>query len=201
LSPAADPGPAAGASPADGPAANPADGRRARGAARREQLVRAAIEVIERDGVAALTHRAIAERAGVSLASVSYHFAGIDELVSTALRQATEELVATLRAQPDHSLAALARLLVEEASGNGDRLTISYELYLLALRRPQLRADAMSWLDAIADSFAPDLDGLPRQAFQATVEGICLHLLLRDEPWQPAEVERLLRLSWPAARQ
>ncbi|MDO8187298.1 TetR family transcriptional regulator [Conexibacter sp. JD483] len=178
----------------------PEDGRRARGAARREQLVRAAIEVIEQGGVAALTHRAIAEQAGVSLASVSYHFAGIDGLVATALQQATDDLLATLHEQRDHSLAALARLLVEDLGGTGDRLVISYELYLLALRRPHLRPAALSWLEAVADSFAPALRGAERQAFQAAVEGVCLHMLLRDEPWPPEQIETLLRLTWPGAR-
>jgi DNA-binding transcriptional regulator YbjK len=174
------------------------DGRRARGAARRERLVRATLEVIERDGLAGLSHRAIAEQAGVSLASASYHFAGIDDLVATALTQTTEELTAALRADDgDRSLARLARMIAEEVADHRGRLVAEYELYLLALRRAHLRPQALAWLDVIADSFAPELDGAARRAFRATVEGVCLHALFDDGPPDAEAIERTLTLAWP----
>ena len=56
------------------------DGRLARGAARRELLLDAAARVVSERGSAALTHRAVAAEAGVSLASVTYHFASVADL-------------------------------------------------------------------------------------------------------------------------
>ena len=174
------------------------DGRLARGAARRAALVRATLEVIERDGLAGLSHRAIAEQAGVSLASVSYHFAGIDDLVATALTQTTEELAAALRTDDDdRSLGRLARMIAEEVREHRGRLVAEYELYLLALRRPHLRAQALGWLDVIADTFAPELDGAARRAFRATVEGVCLHALFADGPPDPRAIEATLAAAWP----
>jgi DNA-binding transcriptional regulator YbjK len=56
------------------------DGRLARGAARRSLLLDAAVGVVADSGAGALTHRAVATEAKVSVASVSYHFPSIDEL-------------------------------------------------------------------------------------------------------------------------
>ena len=63
------------------------DGRRVRGDASRRAILDAAGRVISDDGVGALTHRAVAEVAGVPLARVSYHFPRIEDLmVASALR-------------------------------------------------------------------------------------------------------------------
>jgi TetR/AcrR family transcriptional regulator, regulator of biofilm formation and stress response len=173
------------------------DGRRARGAARRRQLADAALIVIARDGIAGLTHRAVATQAGVSLALASYHFAGIDDLAATALTQASEDLRSALSADGDHSARRLARVLADEREHNRERLLAGYELALLAVRRPELRPQALAWLDAMADAFAPDLHGPARQALQATVEGVCLHTLLSDRAPEPDEIEAVLARAWP----
>jgi AcrR family transcriptional regulator len=60
------------------------DGRRLRGAASREAILDAASQVILRDGVASLTHRAVAESAGVPLARVSYHYPRVEDLMVAA---------------------------------------------------------------------------------------------------------------------
>lgn len=173
------------------------DGRKARGEARRRQLIQATLDVIARDGLAGLTHRAVAEQAGVPLASASYHFAGLDELAATALDHVTDEMAEALRTEGEPTLARLAQLLADEVEQRPGLWTAGYELYLLAIRRPQLREPALRWMEVIADTFAPGLTGPPRQAFQATVEGISLHALLRETPYSASEIETLLALSWP----
>lgn len=173
------------------------DGRKARGEARRRQLIDATLEVIARDGLAGLTHRAVAEQAGVPLASASYHFAGLEELAATAFDQVTDEIVQSLHADAEPTLATLARALADEVEHRRGLWTAGYELYLLAIRRPELRERSLRWLEVVADTFAPDLTGPHRQAFQATVEGISLHTLLREQPYSASEIETLLALSWP----
>lgn len=54
--------------------------------ARRDALLRATVEIVAERGVAAVTHRAVTERAGLPLATVSYFFSSIDELEAEALR-------------------------------------------------------------------------------------------------------------------
>ena len=56
------------------------DGRLARGLARRTLLLDSAVSVVAANGAGALTHRAVATDAQVSVASVSYHFPSIAEL-------------------------------------------------------------------------------------------------------------------------
>ncbi|MEV6735804.1 TetR family transcriptional regulator [Streptomyces sp. NPDC051104] len=56
------------------------DGRLARGDARRTLLLDAAVRIVGEQGVGALTHRAVAAAAAVSLASVTYHYPSIDDL-------------------------------------------------------------------------------------------------------------------------
>jgi DNA-binding transcriptional regulator YbjK len=60
--------------------------RRQRGERRRREILEAALRVIGRDGVAGLTHRAVADEAGVSLAATTYYFASKADL----LREASE---------------------------------------------------------------------------------------------------------------
>src|SRR5262245_49447260 len=59
----------------------------AKGQRRREALLRAAVEVIAEKGYAGVTHRAVAERAGVPMATTSYFFSSIHELVQEAAAQ------------------------------------------------------------------------------------------------------------------
>jgi DNA-binding transcriptional regulator YbjK len=74
------------------------DGRLQRGRARRELLLDAAIAVIATQGASQLTHRAVASEARVSLASVTYHFPGIDDLRREAFEHAGSRIGLAFRA-------------------------------------------------------------------------------------------------------
>lgn len=177
----------------------PTDGRVARGRARRRLLTDAALAVLARDGMGGLTHRSVAAEAGVPLASASYHFTGIDDLVMTAIRQANDEFIAAMQATGnERSLAGLARLLAEELVMRPHIVVAAYEFYLLAARRPQLRSIALAWLDVAADTYVPGLAGPQRRAFLATVEGVVLHGLLGAHQADPEEIEATLRAATPA---
>jgi DNA-binding transcriptional regulator YbjK len=65
------------------------DGRRARGEQRRNELLAATLAVIERDGVAGVSHRRVAAVADVSVASITYHFPTLDDLLVAALQSAS----------------------------------------------------------------------------------------------------------------
>lgn len=174
------------------------DGRRRRGERRKALILDAAITVIGRDGVAALTHRSIAEQAGIPLASVGYHFDGIDAVLISALERATSDLAAELRASPPGSTPAdLAALLARELSEQRTLWIAGYELYLLAARRPEFAATALSWIDVVADHFAPDLGGDERLAFEALVEGVCLHALLDRDRLDQKRLRGVIAAGWP----
>lgn len=159
------------------------DGRRLRGERRRAALLDAVLVIVERDGVAGVTHRAVAAEAGVSLASTTYHFATLDDLLVAALTEACAEFAADLTGRleaasedPVDALYDLLRQCLDEGRG---RTLAEYELYLLAARRPALRAAAAAWLDPLT-AFAERLTGDPARAglLVATLDGMLLQELI-----------------------
>jgi DNA-binding transcriptional regulator YbjK len=65
---------------------------------RRELLLRAAVDLLADGGPKAVTHRAVAARAGVPQASTTYYFASIQELTDEALRLHLSERTSELQA-------------------------------------------------------------------------------------------------------
>ena len=116
---------------------------RARGRRRREVLLRAALEVIAERGVGGTTHRAVAQVADVPVATTTYYFSSLDELLEAALELYVEDEVARVQAvstrvlelegTPQEIIAAVAEDLAIARS------TPQFELYVEAARRPALR--------------------------------------------------------------
>src|SRR4051812_11736419 len=78
-------------------------GPRAQASARvREAIIVAAVRVVAREGVAAVTHRRIADEAGVSLSSTTWHFATKAEILEGALQWTAAAEVARIAAIADH---------------------------------------------------------------------------------------------------
>src|SRR4051794_628445 len=114
--------------------------RQARGEERRRQILHATLDLIERSGVEAVTHRAVAEVSGVPLGSVTYYFPTKDAL----LREALECWVAEEVARLEEVTASIERerLSVEQGaarwsellSANDPHQVAQFELYLQAAR-------------------------------------------------------------------
>ncbi|GHS85615.1 TetR family transcriptional regulator [Actinomycetota bacterium] len=73
----------------------------AKGERRREQIVTAATELLRAGGPGAVSHRAVAARAGASLSATTYYFSGLDDLLTAAGARMVEEWVAHARAVHD----------------------------------------------------------------------------------------------------
>src|ERR1043165_1336252 len=67
-----------------------------RGEARRDAILRATLALIGERGLDAVTHRAVAERAGVPLAATTYWFESKEQLLGEALLLAAREETARL---------------------------------------------------------------------------------------------------------
>jgi AcrR family transcriptional regulator len=63
----------------------------------RQRLIDGALAAIRTHGIAGVSARTVAAAAGVNQALVFYHFGTLDELLSTACEEATEERVARYR--------------------------------------------------------------------------------------------------------
>ena len=70
---------------------------RPRGAARRESLLQAVLKIVADVGADAVTHRRVAEVAGLPLASTTYWFDSKEHLLTAALELAAERDMARLQ--------------------------------------------------------------------------------------------------------
>ena len=118
-----------------------------KGERRRYALVRAAADLLCEGGFEAVTHRAVAERAGLPLASTTYYFSSLDELIESAVDHLGTVEVTQLRdrvkALPRRrrGAEAAADLLVDLLAGEPHReqLISRYERYIACARHPAMR--------------------------------------------------------------
>ncbi|GAA5150584.1 TetR family transcriptional regulator [Nocardioides marinquilinus] len=76
----------------------------------RTKLLAATTESLRHDGIAGLSARGVAARAGVNQALVFYHFGSVGELVQAAVRTSVDASVGSYRARFDE-IGSLAELL------------------------------------------------------------------------------------------
>lgn len=172
-------------------------------ATRREQILEAALRVIGRAGTQAVTHRAVAEEAGVPLGSTTYYFDSKDDLLQQALEHVAASEVARYRDLGDQlreveSARELADRLIDElVDGVRDRTAYiaEYELWLEAGRRPELREAAQSWCDAEQRSVAGAMETLgsadpatDASLVVATLDGLGERILARED--DPADAAK-----------
>lgn len=164
------------------------DGRKARGEKRRTELIEATLRIIERDGVAGVTHRTVAAEAGVPTTSTTYHFSSLDDLliatlISCARDMATEVywMIDRARSRGSRGAEEVAGLLAEALGPRRGRTMAEYELYLLAARKPELRPAARRWLDVLTSMVRHD-DEVAFRVFLAGIDGLLIQGLIDDEP-------------------
>ena len=140
-------------------------GSRPRGTARREALLDAVLRIVAEVGADAVTHRRVAQVAGLPLASTTYWFESKEHLLTAALERAAEQDVARLHTflsdAPEEvgdplGLAIDAILDPVQQTGQSTRgvLIATYTLMLEAARRPSLREMVRRWTDAYLDALA-----------------------------------------------
>ncbi|MGH3531752.1 MAG: TetR/AcrR family transcriptional regulator [Mycobacterium sp.] len=139
-----------------------------KGERRRYALISAAAELLSAGGFEAVRHRAVARRAGLPLASTTYYFSSLDDLIASAVAHVGMLEVAQLRAQvaslsrrrrgPETTADVLVDLLVGTESGPHltEQLISRYERYIACARLSALRDIQSRWLrqrgDAVADA-------------------------------------------------
>jgi len=166
---------------------------------RRDRIARAAIAVVAEQGIRKLSHRTVAAKAGVPLGSTTYHFATLDDLVAAALDTAARRSVAELRAweqslPPDADLAAeLADFVIASVGERRSETMAEYNLYALALHRPDLRAAAVAWDDALADVLCARTDEVTGRMLGVLLCGLLMQAVLRDDPLARTDIVAQLR--------
>jgi DNA-binding transcriptional regulator YbjK len=130
---------------------------RPRGAARREALLEAVLRIVAEVGPDAVTHRRVAEVAGLPLASTTYWFTSKEHLLTAALELAAERDTARLldygaavARSPIDPLDAVVGAITDCDDGtqaNRGSLIATFALLLEAARRPALREIARRWTE------------------------------------------------------
>jgi len=166
-------------------------------AGRRQSIIEAATRVIVEAGLAGLTHRRVAEVAGVPVGSTTYYFKDLDELREAALADAAHASIEGLD-QWAHALAAtndlpgtLARLTAEYLADQ-DRYRAVNELYTAAGHRPELRHLAQLWSDGLIAILEPRTGRGAAQAAAVFIDGALLHALITGEPLSTAALGQAL---------
>jgi DNA-binding transcriptional regulator YbjK len=165
-----------------------------KGERRREEIIRATLRVIGRGGTGAVTHRAVAEEAGVPLSATTYYFESKDQLLQETLAFAAhddaerlERLVVELAPQeltPAQWARAIAAQLAAEVAEDPDKHLALAELSLEAGRTDALLPELRRWQEAnlrLAEmgARAAGSDSAPEDAhiIVATIGGLMLELL------------------------
>ena len=105
--------------------------------------------------MAGVSHRSVAREAGVPTTSTTYYYATLDELLIATLTWSAEEHGRELPPRSSLTPAAVARFIADAAGEHRGRTLAEYELYLLAARRPELRAAARRWISLMAEVAGP----------------------------------------------
>ncbi len=197
-----------------------------RGRQRRRLLVEAAGSLLRDEGFAAVTHRAVAARAALPLASTTYYFSSLEQLLVAAVEhlaqgwlEAAQRAVEQLppQVQDGRELAeALVRIGAVGPAGPGEGdtavLLTLYERYTEAARSPALRP-LIAGYDARIEALLAQVltrgvrrlgrtGGVPARLVLAVIDGALLRALAEGtDPVAAAVsgVHQLLgfALEWP----
>ncbi|QES47906.1 TetR family transcriptional regulator [Streptomyces venezuelae] len=167
---------------------------------RRERIAEVAEELIAERGLEGLTHRAIAERADVSLSSTTYHFADREALIHAALERASERFAAYVRrwaadnsaATPEQIAESLADSVMACLGEGRTAAVVEYELHVAALRRPGLRPAASLPAQASIEALTPLVGPVASAMIPPLMTGLCLHALTAPAPPRREDVLAIL---------
>lgn len=159
----------------------------AKGERRRQLLVTAAAELLRTGGFDAVRHRAVAERAGLPLASTTYYFASLDDLITAAAERSGRDDLAEGHAR-----------LAELAEGPADRKAL-VELVIDQLLGPESRdggldAVLLRYEQLVGSGRRPYLAPLMRE-LRVELDALLTEMLARSgRPMRPDELRDLVSL-------
>jgi TetR/AcrR family transcriptional regulator, regulator of biofilm formation and stress response len=196
---------------ADTPA--PSRGKRPHGNARRLLLLQTTLRLIADEGIDAVSHRSVAEAAGVPLGSTTYWFASRQDMLAQALEHFARLEIETLR---EHLRTVLGRrlsrkrlvdeftaLLAPQLGQARWRTIAQYAFMQEAARQPELepvcREWTAAWQEALEEVFAslgaPDPQ-LEARMFLAMLDGLLLEQLAAPDEDPKENVIRPALRAW-----
>ncbi|TCP54176.1 TetR family transcriptional regulator [Tamaricihabitans halophyticus] len=184
-----------------------------KGERRRNELIDAAAALLAEGGFDAVRHRAVSERAGLPLASTTYYFDSLDELITAAVeRHGRNELDAGARrldelAARHRGVDTVVELMLEQLLGpepadsaaDLDGVLLRYERLVGTGRRPYLRSLSVAMSDEM-DALLLEIcerSGMPVSLHRlkqliALVDGAVVNALVEVNPEPRAAARKML---------
>ncbi|TDC93682.1 TetR family transcriptional regulator [Saccharopolyspora aridisoli] len=183
-----------------------------KGERRRQALVAAAAQLLVEGGFDAVRHRAVAERAALPLASTTYYFSSLEDLITAAVEHNAREELAAGRArladlsEQHRSTDAVIELLldlllgVDSRHGGVEPVLLRYERLVGSPRRPYLaplmREMAVELQELLAEIFyrsGVEVGAERLTELVALVDGAVVNALIESDPDPRGVARRMLR--------
>lgn len=152
---------------------------------RRRAIVHAATELVLELGLHQVSHRKIAERAGVPLGSTTQHFATLDDLLIAAVAELAapaqdylRELHTSLEESADRP-RTLARFLTDYLS-DADRVRAEAVFYVAHAEHPQMREMTAHWYEGMAELLNRYMSPASARSVALYVDGLTMSVALAD---------------------
>lgn len=174
--------------------------------ARRRAILNAAIDVIVEKGAAALTHRAVAARAGVSLGSTTKYFSSIEDLRESAMDALVREMDAGVDAfeselEACDDVESYCIELACEYLQDVRQVRADVALLNAGARDDGLRKIALRNPDRLIAVLAPHFGAERAMALELCLEGALVHSALRSTPIDKEVIQRIfgaiISAPWP----
>ena len=155
----------------------------------KDRLLDAAIQIAGREGLSAVTYRAVAARAGVTHGLVRHHFGTREQLLNEAFRRAAEQDSDGVRLRVD-TIEEFASAFVEVFNESWERAVLQFDETTQAIRgalpMDNIRQQYEGYIDKVGQTFGAvgidDPDGRIAALVFAALDGLALqHLIFRDD--------------------
>jgi DNA-binding transcriptional regulator YbjK len=193
-----------------------------KGERRRAALVEAAAKLLVEGGFDAVRHRAVAERAGLPLASTTYYFDSLDDLVTAAVEHHSNAELAAGRARLEElatrnrGVQATVELVLEMLLGpesgdpeaDAEAVLLRYERLVATGRRaylrPLMRTLSVQLNELLTEIFARSgtpVTDVELERLVALVDGAVVNALIAVDPEPRAAAARMLQTALEPAGQ
>ncbi len=187
-----------------------------KGERRRTALVEAGAELLIEGGFNAVRHRAVAERAGLPLASTTYYVDSLDDLVTAVVEHHSRTELAQGRSRLEEiatrhrGAATVVELVLDmllgpahaDGASDAEAVLLRYERLVATGRRPYLRplmrALAAELRELLAEIFARSgmpVSGVELERLIALVDGAVVNALIEIDPDPRGVAARMLQAA------
>ena len=169
---------------------------------RRSRIIDACLDLVAEVGVAGISHRKVAAAADVPLGSMTYHFAGMDELLREAFGRFSRGVSDGFEQRMgeatdlDTARAAVVAIITQDVFDTNRDLVLTHELYTLASREPAYRELTNAWMARSRAALERHFDPGTARMLDALIEGLTIHRALDTEaPRHETVVEAVRRIT------